>query len=967
MKHGRFGSLLLFALLAVPGSGFGQGYTASLVDLQANTVVAHFATGIPGDNPTAVAWAGNATAFIINEVAGNLIRLDMTASPPAITATYAFPAGFLPHTLAINPAGTRALVSGDTSSVYLLDVTTTPFPVVDTITVPIADPGGLAFYANGTKAVVTDEGSLVFLDLSTVPAGVTTVSLGGTFGHAVAVNSASTRAAVSLDDGGMQTVNLTTVPPTLIGAPVGPSNADPLGVAVSPDGTRAIYVDEEFPAPEANVVNITGTPALVNSVLLPDESPSAVAFNPVTAAALIASDNGIFVLNAPYTSVSAVIRDLDPVYQGTTTYGLAVNPAGTFAIYLNEDWPAIPNTGSKIDLGSNTLAAHFVVGDNPTAVVWADNSTAYAVSDEGNTLVRLNMALPIPAITANYYFPPNYGPHALALNPGAMRALVTGDGSSIFLLNLATTPFSVIDTIPAPMPDAGGVAFYSAGTKAVAINAANLLFLDLSVVPANVTTVSLGANQGQAVAVNPAGTRAFVTLDLGGMQTVNLTTVPPTLVGAPVGPQGGFVDPLGLAVSPDGTRVIYVDEEFPNPEANVIDVSGTPTFLNSVPISQFSPSSVAFNPVTAAALIGTDDGVVILNPPYTAESAFYTDPGFGGATKFNIAVNPAGTFAILLNEDFPAFNQVKPAALVVDPAASAGSDGNGVLEPGETVGVEPAWANVSGAAVVLNGVASDIAGPAGATYAIPDSTATYGTINPGATGSCADTPDCYTVSASAPATRPTQHWDITFTETPNTTDTPKTWTLHVGESFPDVPTTNIFYRFIENLFHNGVTGGCGSGNYCPTNSVTRAQMAVFLLKGKFGASHVPPPATGTVFGDVHPGDFAADWIEELAGLGITGGCGGGKYCPNNPVTRAQMAVFLLKSEHGSVYVPPGCLGVFTDVSCPGAFAVDWIEQLAAEGITGGCGGGNYCPNNPNTRGQMAVFLVKTFGLLLYAP
>jgi hypothetical protein len=144
-------------------------------------------------------------------------------------------------------------------------------------------------------------------------------------------------------------------------------------------------------------------------------------------------------------------------------------------------------------------------------------------------------------------------------------------------------------------------------------------------------------------------------------------------------------------------------------------------------------------------------------------------------------------------------------------------------------------------------------------------------------------------------------------------------------------------------------------------------MAVFLLKGKFGSAHVPPPATGTVFGDVHPGDFAADWIEELAGLGITGGCGGGNYCPANPVTRAQMAVFLLKSEHGSVYVPPTCIGVFTDVLCPGGFAVDWIEQLASEGITGGCGGTNYCPNNPNTRGQMAVFLVKTFGLLLYAP
>jgi hypothetical protein len=49
------------------------------------------------------------------------------------------------------------------------------------------------------------------------------------------------------------------------------------------------------------------------------------------------------------------------------------------------------------------------------------------------------------------------------------------------------------------------------------------------------------------------------------------------------------------------------------------------------------------------------------------------------------------------------------------------------------------------------------------------------------------------------------------------------------------------------------------------------------------------------------------------------------------------------------------------VPCPSTFA-DWIEQLAAEGITGGCGGGNYCPNGASTRGQMAVFLTKTFPL-----
>ena len=74
-----------------------------------------------------------------------------------------------------------------------------------------------------------------------------------------------------------------------------------------------------------------------------------------------------------------------------------------------------------------------------------------------------------------------------------------------------------------------------------------------------------------------------------------------------------------------------------------------------------------------------------------------------------------------------------------------------------------------------------------------------------------------------------------------------------------------------------------------------------------------------------------------------------------------MAVFLLKAKHGSSYVPPACTGVFPDVACPSQYA-NWIEQLAAENITGGCGGGLFCPTNPVTRGQMAAFLSSAFRL-----
>jgi hypothetical protein len=312
--------------------------------------------------------------------------------------------------------------------------------------------------------------------------------------------------------------------------------------------------------------------------------------------------------------------------------------------------------------------------------------------------------------------------------------------------------------------------------------------------------------------------------------------------------------------------------------------------------------------------------------------------------------------------------------MAVDVHPSSGSSNlNGVFEAGETVVVEPAWKNTAISAQAFTGVASNFVGPLGPVYTVDDNAADYGTVNAGATTDCytaTGSHDCYAMTTFG-GPRPAQHWDTTFDETLSM-GFPKTWTLHIGESFPDVPVNHPFYAFIENLFHNQVTVGNQDGGYHPNDSISRAQMAVFILKGKFGSSHVPPPPTGTVFNDVSTSTFAAAWIEELASLGITAGCGNGNYCPDDPVTRAQMAAFLLKGEHGSGYNPPTCLGAFVDVQCPSSpdFPYsDWIEQLYAEGITAGCQSSPlaYCPLQPNTRGEMAVFIVKTFGLLLYGP
>lgn len=185
-------------------------------------------------------------------------------------------------------------------------------------------------------------------------------------------------------------------------------------------------------------------------------------------------------------------------------------------------------------------------------------------------------------------------------------------------------------------------------------------------------------------------------------------------------------------------------------------------------------------------------------------------------------------------------------------------------------------------------------------------------------------------------------------------------------TFSDVSLNYWAWNYIEGLYASGITSGCTANplNYCPENEVTRAQMAVFLLRGIHGASYTPPAVgISTGFADVPNSYWAAAWVKQFAAEGITSGCGNGNFCPDAPVTRAQMAIFLLKTKHGVFYTPPPATGVFTDVPV-GYWADSWIEQLAAEGITGGCGGGNYCPDAPVTRAQMAIFLVKTFGIPL---
>jgi hypothetical protein len=443
--------------------------------------------------------------------------------------------------------------------------------------------------------------------------------------------------------------------------------------------------------------------------------------------------------------------------------------------------------------------------------------------------------------------------------------------------------------------------------------------------------------------------------------------------GIPGTPRGDSLeDDRAPAWSPDGALLVYmtqsVDPCCPPWQLEKVDRDGTNIVLlsDNPLVDDMFPS---FSPDGTLIIFVSDRGP-------GGELGFYTMPAPAPGPAAPTAPNAIIPIPTPANASDPAWGR-KPAVyaaqgIKVDVHGAGGlSNLNGVLEAGESVILEPAWRNLLTSPQTFTGIASAVTGPPGPVYTLDDALADYGSVGAGATADCYNaTPahDCYQVSITG--TRPAAHWDATFDEALGSglAGFAGTWTLHVGESFPDVPTSNPFYFHVENLFHNGITGGCGGGGYCPTTPVTRGQMAVFLLKAEHGSSHTPPSCFPGIFLDVScPGPFA-DWIDELFQEGITGGCGPQLYCPDNAVTRSQMAVFLLKTHLGHLYVPPACTGtVFADVPCAGGAFDPWIEDLAARGITGGCGGGNYCPGNPNNRGQMAVFLVKMFELTLYRP
>jgi hypothetical protein len=179
-----------------------------------------------------------------------------------------------------------------------------------------------------------------------------------------------------------------------------------------------------------------------------------------------------------------------------------------------------------------------------------------------------------------------------------------------------------------------------------------------------------------------------------------------------------------------------------------------------------------------------------------------------------------------------------------------------------------------------------------------------------------------------------------------------------GQTFPDVPASFWGWTLVERLFYNGLTSGYPDETYRPNNSVTRAEIAVLLLKAINGPGY-NPPAVNATFSDTD-NHWAKNWIEALKTSGITSGYPDGTYRPENSVSRAEISIFLLKAINGPGYNPPIANATFSDTDSH--WAKNWIEALKASGITSGYPDGTFRPENSVNRAEIAAFIINAFGL-----
>lgn len=165
---------------------------------------------------------------------------------------------------------------------------------------------------------------------------------------------------------------------------------------------------------------------------------------------------------------------------------------------------------------------------------------------------------------------------------------------------------------------------------------------------------------------------------------------------------------------------------------------------------------------------------------------------------------------------------------------------------------------------------------------------------------------------------------------------------------------SIHLASIEYVAQAEISLGCNppyGDEFCPSDTVTRGQMAAFLVRA------LDLPSSGTDFFADDEGSIFQGDINRIAAAGITLGCdppANANFCPEDVVTRGQMAAFLVRAFG---FGDPGIVDSFVDDN--GSIFEPAIERLRAAGVTLGCNppaNDRFCPQRDVRRDEMAAFL-----------
>jgi hypothetical protein len=191
--------------------------------------------------------------------------------------------------------------------------------------------------------------------------------------------------------------------------------------------------------------------------------------------------------------------------------------------------------------------------------------------------------------------------------------------------------------------------------------------------------------------------------------------------------------------------------------------------------------------------------------------------------------------------------------------------------------------------------------------------------------------------------------------------------LRIRPWFVDVSPDDAAAPFVDNLSAEGYMAGCGNDSFCLESSLTREEMAVLLTRGVHGPGYVPAARQVSLFQDAQPGYWGNKYADQLYEEGLTAGCETGRlaFCFGHSLTRAQLAVFILKLDRGQEYVPTSLVeGIFADMEDHWAQA--WVEEAYQAGLFPACSEEplQACPDAGADRALAAYMMAVTANDLL---